>query len=350
MRKIVVKRLKIALIGAGQIARVTHLPNLKKMEEVDLVGICDVNQAAAKELAHQFQIPNYYDSHHKLLHETKPDAVLVCVPNCFHYAVTIASLQAGCHVLCEKPPALTSDEAKKMEQCANEQERLLSYGFHFRHSIEVQLLKEKIDRGEMGTIYGGTVSWRRRRGIPGWGNFTNKSIQGGGPLIDIGAHFLDLTCYLLDYPKISYVCANQNNRLGKMAAAGLMGSWDREQFTVEDSLFGYIQFENGSSINVDCAFAINQKEKDYQKILLYGERLGASVFPLALYGEENGVVIDQEYPYLPARDRHFDCVRNFVRACLNEETLLITARSGCYLQEVICALYQSAATKKPVML
>lgn len=341
-------KIRIAIIGAGQISRVTHLPNLRKMPEVDIEAVCDTNENAAQDLAFQFQIPRFYSDHKKMLEAIKPDGVFICVPNRFHCAITMDALNAGCHVLCEKPPAITAEEAKQMEQLADKKERLLSYGFHFRHSREAAILKKKIDQGEFGRIYGGSVSWLRRRGIPGWGSFISKEIQGGGPLIDIGAHLLDLSLYLMNYPEISYVCANSNQILGKTAAAGLMGEWSRDRFTVEDSLFGFIQFKAGYSLSVEASFALNQKEKDIRKVSLYGEKLGASVFPLEIYGEDNGTLMDQSYPYLEESDRHFECARNFVQACLGQEALLISASQGTYIQKVICSLYQSAELKKPI--
>ena len=225
----------------------------------------------------------------------------------------------------------------------------MSYGFHFRHSEHVRFLKEKADRGEFGTIYNSQVQWHRRRGIPGWGNFTNKGMQGGGPLIDIGAHMLDLTLYLLGYPEISYVCASSSDRIGKRGGCGLMGNWDPERFTVEDGLFGYIQFADGTSLSLETSFAINRKEKDLRNVRLFGDKLGASVFPLELYGEENGQLTDQTFPWLEMKDWHLNSEQNFVRACLGKEELLVTAEQGTYVQKVIGALYQSAESGLPVI-
>lgn len=343
------KKLKMAIIGSGQIARVTHIPNYQNMENVEVEGVCDTRLEAAKGLAEQFGIRHFYDDHIKMLEELKPDAVTVCVPNRFHHPITLDALKKGCHVLCEKPPAITWEEAAQMEKTAEEYGRLLSYGFHFRHSEHVKFLKRKITCGEFGTVYHADVQWHRRRGIPGWGNFTNKRVQGGGPLIDIGAHMLDAALYLLGYPDISYVCASVSDRIGKKGGCGLMGNWNPERFSVEDSLFGYIQCADGVSLNVETSFAINRKEKDLRGIKLYGDRLGADVFPLEIYGEEQGQLFDQSYPFTEMKDWHLACAQNFVNACLGEEELLVTAEQGTYVQRVIGALYESAETQKPVI-
>lgn len=343
------KKLRMAIIGAGQIARVTHIPNYQSMEEVELVGICDTRLESAENLAKEAGISHYYDSHRQMLEEVSPDAVTICVPNKFHCQITLDALEAGCHVFCEKPPAITAEEAQLMEEKALEKEKLLSYGFHFRSSEHVAFLKKRISQGKMGEIYHADVQWNRRRGIPGWGCFTNKAIQGGGPLIDIGAHMLDSALYLMDYPKVSYVCASSSDRIGKTGGTGLMGSWDPERFTVEDGVFGFIRFEDGRSMEIQTSFAVNRKEKDVRCIRLYGDREGAEVFPLKLYGEEDGQLYDREYPFLEMRDWHIDIDRNFVLSCLGEENLLVTAQQGTYIQKLICALYQSAETGRPVM-
>ena len=344
------KKLRMAIIGSGQIAQVTHIPNYQSMDEVEIAGICDTRLEAARSAADKFHIANYYDSHKKMLEELKPDAVTICVPNKFHSSITLDALESGCHVFCEKPPAITTEEAEAMEKKAEEKGLLLSYGFHFRASEHVAFLKKAIDDGKMGEIYHAEVKWHRRRGIPGWGCFTNKAIQGGGPLIDIGAHMLDSAFYLMDYPEISYVCATYSDRIGKTSKAGLMGSWDPDKFTVEDSLFGFIRFKNGTSLELQTSFAINQKERDTRSIRIFGSCQGASVFPLEIWGEENGQLYDREYPFMEMRDWHMDLDRNFVQACLGEADLLVTAEQGSYIQKVIGMLYQSAETGKPVIL
>lgn len=344
------KKLRMAIIGAGQIAQVTHIPNYKKMEEVEIAAICDNNLEAAESAAKKFDISAFYDSHIKMLELVKPDAVTVCVPNKFHCQIVKDALSYGCHVLCEKPPAITAEEAKEMEAFAAEKKLLLSYGFHFRHSEQVALLKQMIEQHEMGEIYHAEVKWNRRRGIPGWGNFTNKEMQGGGPLIDIGAHMLDAALYLMGYPEISYVCAKAGDLLGKESKAGLMGSWDAGKFTIEDGLFGFVQFKNGASLQIQTTFALNCKERDERTILLFGSKAGASVFPLEVYGEERGQLTNKEYPFMETKDLHEKSVVRFVGACLGKQELLVTAAQGSYVQELICALYQSAEKQVPYVI
>jgi predicted dehydrogenase len=161
------EKLRVAIIGAGQIARVSHIANYQARKEVEVVAVCDTNPAAAAQVAEQFGIPEHFADHLTMLEKVKPDAVSICIPNIFHCQVTCDALEKGCHVLCEKPPALTVEEATRMERMAKEHNKLLTYGFHFRYGDNVRLLKTKIDNGDFGTIYSARVQWIRRRGPHG---------------------------------------------------------------------------------------------------------------------------------------------------------------------------------------
>lgn len=345
------KKLKVAIIGAGQVARISHIPNYRSFkDEIEVVGISDTNLENAKNVAEEFQISGVYSNHIDMLDELKPDIVSVCVPNKFHCQIVCDALERDCNVLCEKPPAITVEEAVKMHNTAINNNRLLSFGFHFRHSADVAFLKEKINRGEFGDIYAARVQWNRRRGIPGWGNFTNKAVQGGGPLIDIGVHMLDLATYLMDYPIIDHVSATAHQRIGKRKGVGLMGDWDPDKFTVEDGIFGFIKFKNGASINLETTFALNIKEKDIRNVQLFGDKLGATVFPLETFGEDGNQLTNISYPYHDTEDLHYKSIANFVNTCLGKELLKVTSEQAVYIQKLICALYESAESGKPVIL
>jgi predicted dehydrogenase len=343
------EKLRVAIIGAGQIAKVSHISNYQARKEVEVVAICDTNIQAAASVAEQFHIPEYFSNHITMIEKVKPDAVSICIPNKFHCRVTCEALERGCHVLCEKPPALTVEEASQMKMTAAKFQRLLTFGFHFRYGDNVKLLKTKINSGDFGSIYAAKVVWTRRRGIPGWGNFTNKELQGGGPLIDIGSHMLDLAVYLLDYPEIDYVCAATYDNIGKNGSGvGFMGQWNPENFTVEDSLFGFIRLKNGCCINLETSFALNMKEKDYRNVHIYGDKLGAIVYPLEIFGEEHNQIMNSTYIYDECKDLHAAEIDNFVNACRGKEELLITPEQAVYIQTLICALYESAELGKPV--
>ncbi len=342
------KVIRAAIIGSGQIARTSHIPAYRSMENVEIVAVSDANEAAAQRLAEDFDIPAYYQDSTRMLREVKPDVVSICVPNKFHYPLTIEALNAGCHVFCEKPPAMNPKEALEMWQLAEKNGLLLTYDFHFRHGRNTAIAKEKIDKGDLGTVYYTKASWVRIIGIPGWGCFTNREMQGGGPLIDIGAHMLDLACYLLDYPEIAYVCAGSFDKIGKTGRKGIMGEWNPDKYSVEDSLFGFISFTDGRVMQLETAFALNIKEKDKRNVELCGEKSGLSLFPLESYqGEE---MSNTSYPFIEEMELHTKALYNFIKAVRGEEKLLVTAEQGYYVQRLIDALYRSAESGEPVML
>ena len=344
-------KLRAAIIGAGQIARKSHIPNYLSMgDEVEIVGICDRNIEAARTAAIESGIPYWSSDHKEMLDMVNPDIVNVCVPNKFHFTAVCDSLDADCHVLCEKPPAVSYKEAELMMKKADECSKLLSYGFHLRHGENVRIMKEKALNGEFGQIYFAKAEWLRRRGIPGWGNFTNREIQGGGPLIDIGVHMLDIAVYLMDYPEIDHVSATSHDLIGKRKGVGLMGDWDPQKFNVEDSLFGFIRFKNGAGLSISTSFALNMKEKDRKSLEIYGDRLGASLFPPETFGEEGSMLTDTVYPFAKDEDLHLKSLRNFVKACRGEEKLLVTAEQGTYVQRIVEALYASAESGEAVKL
>lgn len=180
--------LRVGIIGCGEIARSSHIPAyIKCGSQVELVAVADVVKERAEACAREFSIPRVFSDTVEMIEQANLDAVSVCVPNKYHAPVTLAALQAGCHVLCEKPPAITAEEAERMADTARKTGKLLSYGFQYRYATEVRTLKRFVEEGELGEIYVARAQALRRRGIPGWGMFTDREIQGGGPLGSVGA-------------------------------------------------------------------------------------------------------------------------------------------------------------------
>lgn len=335
--------LKVGIIGAGGIAKDAHIPNyLKCGEKVEIVAISDVVLEKAEELAKKFEIPHVFSSYEEMLEKVELDAVSICTPNKFHYPATTAALQAGCHVLCEKPPAMTVKEAEAMAEVAEKAGKILTYGFHYRHAPQVEVLKRFIDAGELGEIYAARVTAMRRRGIPGWGVFTNKELQGGGPLIDIGVHMLDTALYLMGYPEPDTVFGVTYQKLGNRKGVGLFGQWDWENYSIEDMARGMITFKNGASILLDTSFAANVEKHEEMNVALMGSEGGADVFPLKIYQEKHETLIDITPSYLPSKGYHELELERFVDACIQGTTPLSTAKEGVYLQQIIKGLYESA--------
>ncbi|WP_058306564.1 Gfo/Idh/MocA family protein [Gracilibacillus massiliensis] len=344
-------KLRVGLIGAGGIATDVHLPAYKNIsEQVEVVAIADVAYERAQSVAKEHGIPEAFDSYQSMLEKVDLDAVSVCVPNKFHNESAIAALNAGCHVLCEKPPAMNQEEAIEMEEAATKSGKLLMYGFHYRFQSETQAAKRFIDAGEFGEIYAGRVQAIRRRGIPGWGVFTNKELQGGGPLIDIGVHMLDTALYLMGYPEPEVVLGQTHQQIGTKKGVGLLGEWDYQNYTVEDMAVGMITFKNGASLVLESAFAANVEKRDTMQVSLMGNKGGADIFPLKMYQEKHDTLIDLTPAYLPQINAHETEIHTFVKDCLEGNITDNFAKQGTNIQKIIDGLYQSAQTGKAVNL
>jgi predicted dehydrogenase len=343
--------IKLIIVGSGQVVSTTHLPNLISLkDDAQVVAIADIQPERARELAAQYSILAVSSSVRELVAQTRPDAALVAVPNRFHAQTTIDLLKAGINVFCEKPPATNGIDALKMETAALENGKLLTYGFHLRYSSDVALIHQLIQSAEFGKIYHLGIQWHRRRGIPGWGSFTDKAVQGGGPLIDLGSHLLDLGLYFIDHAKAQVVLASKSDLIGRRGGHGFMGDWDGARFNIEDSLFALIRFENDVSIAISTSFAINIEEKNLRQVRIFGDKLGAEVFPLKLFGESYGRQFTTGFIPEDEEELHLKNLRNFLRAVDGREQLLVTAQHGTQLQTLIDAVYRSAETGSAVVL
>ncbi|WP_431801481.1 Gfo/Idh/MocA family protein [Halobacillus andaensis] len=343
------KKLKVGIVGGGGIARGVHIPNyLKHSDKVEVIAVTDIVKKTAEDCAEMFSIPHAFTDYKEMFRKCDLDAVSVCTPNKFHAEAAITALEEGCHVLCEKPPAINVAEATAMANAAKENNKILTYGFHFRFSPEVRTLKRFTDAGDLGEIYAASIQAVRRRGIPGWGVFTNKELQGGGPLIDIGVHMLDAALYLMDYPEPESVFGATYQKIGNRKGVGLMGDWDWENFSIEDMARGMIRFKNGATIMLETAFAANVEKDDVMNVSLMGDEGGADVFPLKIYKEIHESLIDISPAYLPKKGYHELELESFINECLTGEESPSSPEQGIIIQKIINGFYESARTGEAV--
>lgn len=237
---------RVGIIGCGGIANGKHMPSLKKVPGVQMVAFCDIIEERAQKAKKDYGTPDaaVYTDYKKLLEDKTIDVVHVLTPNRAHSFITVDALEAGKHVMCEKPMAINSEEAKKMLDAAEKSGKLLTIGYQTRQTAQAQYLKAESEMGTFGDIYFARACAVRRRAVPTWGVFLNEYEQGGGPLIDIGTHALDVTLWIMNNYKPKYCVGTTYHAHNNDTEQGNdWGNWDPAKFTVESSAFGFIVME-----------------------------------------------------------------------------------------------------------
>ncbi|MFC0472681.1 Gfo/Idh/MocA family protein [Halalkalibacter kiskunsagensis] len=342
--------LRMGIIGAGGIAQGRHIPAYQQLSDiVTIEAICDVNSETAEAAARKFGIEKVFTNYWDLFSEV--DAVTICTPNKFHAEITIAALEAGVHVLCEKPMAMNTDECEAMIAAADQSGKVLSIGFHYRFMKDSQAAKKVILEQEIGEPIVARAQALRRRKVPGWGVFTNKDLQGGGSLIDWGCHFLDLSLWLLGNPKPVEVMGKTYNQLSKMPnQVNQWGSFNHETFDVDDHVTAYITFENGASMLFETSWAANIKE-DVEGVSISGQTGGLNLFPFELNQAKHGMLINSKADWIPGEeDPGLSLASNFVHTCLGNEELIVKPDEAMQVSQIIDAIYKSSETGQSVKL
>lgn len=275
------EKLKIGIVGCGGIANGKHLPAIKKNGNFEIVAVCDLIEERALKAKKEYgtENTNVYTDYKQLLEQEKEiEAVYVLTPNRSHSFISIDAMKAGKHVMCEKPMAKTYADAKAMVETAKETGKILNIGYQNRYRPDSRYLKAACENGDLGEVYYAKAHAIRRRAVPTWGVFLNEEEQGGGPLIDIGTHALDLTLWMMDNYEPASVTGSVFKKLGDQKnTANAWGDWDHEKFTVEDSAFGFIKMKDGATIVLEASWALNSLDVDEAKTSLCGTKAGADM-------------------------------------------------------------------------
>jgi predicted dehydrogenase len=336
-------KLQIGIIGVGGIAQGRHIPALQALkEECIITAVSDVNKERAQEVAAKFNIVHVFEDYHDMFNVV--DAVIICTPNKFHAEITVVALEAGVHVLCEKPMALSAEECEKMLEASQRSNKVLAIAYHYRFMKNSQAAKQLMK--EVGTPLVTRVQALRRRKVPGWGVFTNKSLQGGGSLIDYGCHLLDLAIWLMGSPKHTSVNGSTYNMLSKTPnSVNQWGAFDHETFDVDDHVTAYIKFENGASLLLETSWAANILD-DQEHVSISGVEGGISVFPLELYTAKNGMLMNSQPAWVPGEDDPgLAQAKNFIDACLGQAELIVKPEEALQVSQIIDEIYKSADAK-----
>jgi len=352
---------RIGIVGCGGIANGKHMPSLSKLENVEMVAFCDIIPERAEEAAAKFGTAEakVYADYKEMLAEEQLDIVHVLTPNDAHAEISIAALESGHHVMCEKPMAKTAADARRMVEAAKRSGKKLTIGYNNRFRADSWYMKKLCEEGELGDIYFAKAHAIRRRAVPTWGVFLDEEKQGGGPLIDIGTHALDLTLWMMDNYKPKVVLGTKYHELAKREnAANAWGPWEPEKFTVEDSAFGMIVMENGATVMLESSWALNSLEVDEAKCSLSGTEAGADMKGgLRINGEKYSRLYTNEIELGSGGVAFYDGkaenasdveMRKWIEAIDQDLEPIFTPEQACVVSEILEAIYESARTGKAV--
>ena len=351
-------KIRVGIIGVGNIAE-SHIYGYLRNPDVELYAFCDIDSDRLQYMGKKYGVTRLYTDHNEMLKLEELDAVSVCVWNCSHARCTIDALNAGKHVLCEKPMAMNSDQAIEMKEAADRNGKLLMIGFVRRHGNDCRILKEFIDTDYLGEIYYAKASYLRRDGNPnGW--FGDKSRSGGGPLIDLGVHVIDLVRYLMGRPLPVSVYGVTYQKL--LNRPGVKKRPDRYQSanakdddicSVEDLAAAMIRFDNGATLQIDAAFSLNLKN-DIGSIELFGTKGGAKLDPeLEMYSEVNNYLcnVQLDVPTALSFNGLFEKeIDHFVDCVEGRAECIAPAEDGVILMQILDAVYESSRTGHEVVI
>lgn len=361
-------KIKTGIIGCGGIANQKHLPALKALaDRVEIVAFCDIKRERAEKAAKEYGTPDakVFTDYNELLAMEEIDDVRVLTPNVAHCPITIAAFKAGKHVLCEKPMAANVEDAQKMMDAWKESGKLFTIGYQNRYRTDSQALKKIVEGGELGDIYYARAHAIRRRAVPTWGVFPDKSQQGGGPLIDIGTHALDLTLWYMDNYEPASVMGASFEKLGTLLEpseqGNAFGPWDNKTYEVEDSAFGFVTMKNGAVISVEASWALNTLDVGEAMTMLSGTKGGADMWPDE--GESQGLRINKvtagrqsvEKPevkpprgvaFFEGADKPAPVVESevWLNALEGKGELVVKPEQAFVVTKILDAIYKSAAT------
>lgn len=340
-------KLRMAIIGCGSIAFHAHASNYNNIDNIEIAAVCDIDPERTalmkkehKSCANAWETVDYMD----IVNCPDIDAVDICTPNYLHAPIAIAALNAGKHVLTEKPDAMTVAEVTAMKEAAEKNGKVLMAMRNNRYTPAAIYAKKAIADGEYGRFYAGRCGWIRRRGVPGDGSwFADKSKSGGGPLIDLGVHMIDLAIYLMGNPRPVSVSGSTFREIaGKNEKGGL--------FDVEDLAMGFIKFDNGACLHIDFSWATNIP-REVRFVELRGTKAGIKIEDdvLSVFGEKHGAPYE-ETPHPRGEYGHCTAIRHFADVVLNGAEPIFTPVQGVNMIKILNGIYESAETGREVML
>jgi predicted dehydrogenase len=348
-------KLRIGLVGCGGISGI-HIDGWKRISDIaEIVAVADPIEdrrnarGEALGVSADKRFPYFEDM---LKAGVKVDAIDICTPNGFHAPISIAALNAGVHVLCEKPLAKNPGEVREMIAARDRaKNKILMTAQHMRFQNNSVRLKDYIDKHPLGDVYYCRAQFNRRRFLPCRPGFLDINISGGGPTIDIGVHILDLSLHLMGHPEPVSVTGIAPQKLAKRNdIRGWWGEWDRDKITVEDFAAGFVRFKNGAALTLECSWLANQKEPEFTKITLVGTEAGAEWPDLNIYSESAGSTTDTHLQF--ADDKiggHQKEIAVFADAVIHGKPSPVPAEQSLNVIRILEGLYRSHESGKEVL-
>lgn len=355
------RKLRAGIIGLG--VGQAHAKGYINSPHSELVAICDLNETRLHEWGEKWNVEAQYTNYMTMLHEAKLDIVSVCLPNAAHAEVSISALKGGVHVLCEKPMAINVAEAEAMVASAKTSQRHLMVSYNYRYRSDSQWMRHMVKDGNLGNIYHAHVIWLRETGIPGWGLFGSKAASGGGALIDLGVHVIDLALWMMDFPAVKTVSGQTRSLFGLLGRK----TWGRTEgeaieggFDVDDGSVAFLRLANRVCMTLNIAWAEHgQPQEDMFRVELQGTE-GSAILHVRNYKNEDTLRFYTEMAGEPVTvipgvrfggaQGHEAMIKHLIESIQNGEEPTTNGEQGLIGVQILEALYQSADTGREVVL
>lgn len=353
---------KIGIIGCGGIANGKHMPSLSKLKNVEMIAFCDIVPQRAEKAKEKYGTPDakVYTDYKELLKNPEIEVVHVLTPNREHAQMTIDALYADKHVMCEKPMAKTAEDARRMCEAAKKTGKKLTIGYQHRQKPQSIFAKNYIDTGAVGEIYYANCLATRRRGTPNWGVFLDEDAQGGGPIIDIATHSLDLTLFLMNNYEPELVIGKTHKKLEHPEAGNIWGDNGVSTTPLEEAACAFIRMKNGATILLETSWALNTSEPiEEGSCVLCGSREGLEIKNNVLkvnkieLGHQTETIVDTSaggvafYDGAGASSSDVEAA-NWIKAVIDDTQPYVLPEQACVVSEILEAIYESSKTGKPV--
>lgn len=349
------EKLNVCMVGAGVISNF-HMEAYKQNKHVHIYGIYDINENRAAEKAKKFTITRVFASFDDVLADEQVDVVHICTRNDTHADLSIRALQASKHVFVEKPMAITLEEALQVQEVAKKVDRTFQVGLVRRFASNTVMAYDMIADGMLGDIYYAKATHLRKAGNPG-GWFAQKELSGGGPLIDLGIHLIDVCWCLMGRPNVQSVSSNMYEKLGNRQHVKSKMSYQSadahaHENNIEDMVNGIVRFENDASLVLDVSYSLHAKE-DQLQIELFGTKGGLVLEPELAFVTENQDTILNSHPQMDhlsfqMEQAFIGQMNAFVEKCLLQGKSDVPVEDGVAVMKIIDAIYESAKERKAV--